>query len=112
MSLLAKLQERNKASNFQPRESEIVGVIIKSITGTRSEDRVRVITDQGTFFIWKSAFPKGLVPSMAGELPAQLVLEENKTEQGEFVNVIAVNYNAEALGKYNTVATFGNAVAL
>ena len=104
--LLKKYAENTKT--YAKRPQETVDVVITSIRGTKDDRRVMLDTSKGQFFAFKNSFPNEVVPVFSGTLKATITLEENK----EFINVVDIQYNAEDLGKYNLVATHGNAVVL
>ena len=104
--LLKKYAEKTKA--FATRPQETVDVVIKAIRGTKDDRRVMLDTTKGQFFAWKNSFPSEVVPVFSDKLKATITLEEN----GEFINVVDIKYDAEDLGKYNLVATHKTPVVL
>ena len=97
-----------KMKDYATRPQETVEVVINAIRGTKDDRRSMLDTNKGTFFAFNNSFPNGVVPVFSDKLKATVTLEEN----GEFINVVDIKYDAEDLGKFNTVATFGNAVVL
>ena len=106
MLLLKKYADNFK--DYAKREQEIVDVVITAIRGTKNPERVMLETKQGTFFAFTNSFPQGKVPVFNKQLAATVTLEEN----GEYINVVDVQYDTEQLGKFGLVATHGNAVVL
>lgn len=104
MSLLSKLQGSAKEAPVE----ETVAVTINKVLATNNPLRVVLKTDKGDFFVFVSCFPSGRVPMINKPIKAEITLRE----RGEFVNVVAVSYDAEQLGKFGLVASFGNAVVL
>lgn len=108
--LLKKYAEKTKS--YAKRPQETVDVVINNIRGTKDERRVMLDTTKGQFFAFKNSFPNSVVPVFSDTLKATITLELNKQGDTEFVNVVNIKYDAEALGKFNLVATHGNAVVL
>ena len=103
MSLFEKLQATTASL-----EEEVVVVTIKRIVSTSNPLRVCVKCEEGDFFAFVSAFPNSKVPVLYKPIKAEMLIRE----KGEYINVISFTFDAEGLGKYNTVATFGNPVVL
>ena len=103
-TLLKKLQDSNKAKVAE----ESAKVVINKISSTSNPEKVILKCDEGDFFVFASAFPNKKIPVISQPIKAELLLRE----KGEYVNVISVSFETEQLGKYNLVATFGNAVVL
>ena len=107
MSLLDKYSEKLKV--YTQREQETVEVVITNIRGTKDDRRVMIETVGGkTFFAFKNSFPEGVVPMFSKPINASITLEEN----GEYINVVSVHFDAEQLGKHNLVASYKNPVVL
>lgn len=104
-TLLKKLQDSNKAAKATEESAKVV---INKIASTNNPEKVILKCDEGDFFVFASAFPNKRIPVISQPIKAELLLRE----KGEYVNVIAVSFETEQLGKYNLVATFGNAVVL
>lgn len=109
-NLLKKSQENLKA-NTNPTEQ--IDVVIKTIRSITDERRVMLITDKGTFFVFKNQFDKGVTPAIPSSgLKAKLTLEERTVGEKTFINVTAISYDVAELSAKHLAATFGNALVI
>ena len=108
--LLKAYAEKTKAYTKRPQET--VEVSIKAIRGTKDDRRVMLETTKGSFFAFKDTFPQGVAPVINKPLPATITLEQVKVGDVEYINVVDIQFDTEALGKYNLAATYGNAIVL
>lgn len=107
-SLLEKYNEALKDSKYIAKTSETLTCKILGVAPIRDPERCVINTDKGRFFAFRNAFTGVTNPMVLKNINADITLQEN----GEYVNIVGVSVDLEALGKKAFVASHNIVVSL
>ncbi len=102
------LEQSQTGLKVREGKSETFDVTISDIRGTKTADKVAVVTDKGTFFPFINKFHNGKLP-MIGKagLKATITLRELTNEKGTIAIVDNIKLDVDSMSGKQIAASYG-----